>query len=102
MDYAGKFEFPVAPSDLWAAIERFDQFERWWSWLGDLKVEGEGLVPGSRLVGSVAPPLPYRMMVTVEMVRCEHPDLVVAEVGGDLVGPAELRISAAPGGSVAE
>src|SRR5690348_17092575 len=92
MEYAGKFDFPVPPSELWAAIERFDQFERWWSWLGELKADGAGLVPGSRLIGTVAPPLPYRMNVTVEMVRCEHPHLVEAQVHGDLAGPANLRL----------
>ena len=92
MDYAGRFAFPVSPAELWDAIERFDQFEGWWSWLGDLKIDGDGLQAGSRLIGTVAPPLPYRMQVTVQLERCEHPRFVDASVGGDLAGPAHLRL----------
>ena len=92
MDYAGRFTFPVAPLELWAAIERVDQFERWWSWLGDLRIDGDGLQPGSVLHGTVAPPVPYRMRVAVEIGRCEPGELIDAKVTGDLAGDARLRI----------
>jgi hypothetical protein len=102
MDYSGRFSFPVSPAELWDAIERFDQFERWWGWLGDLKIDGAGLVAGSRMVGTVAPPLPYRMQVTVHMDRCEHERFVDASVTGDLVGPAHLRLHPTGTGTDAE
>ena len=93
MDYTGRFSFPVAPLELWAAIERIDQFERWWgSWLGDLRLDGEGLRPGSVLKGTVAPPVPYRMRVAVELGRCVPGELVDAAVSGDLAGDAHLRL----------
>ena len=106
MDYTGRFAFPVSPAELWDAIERFDQFEGWWGWLGDLKIDGDGLQAGSQLIGTVAPPLPYRMKVTVQLERCEHAQFVDAQVHGDLVGPAHLRLrptgAGSDAGSVAE
>ena len=98
MDYAGRFAFPVAPLELWSAIERTDQFERWWSWLGNLRMDGEGLRPGSVLRGTVAPPVPYRMNVAVELNRCEPGELIDAAVTGDLAGDAHLRLE--PAGAV--
>jgi len=92
MDYAGRFTFPVAPLELWAAIERIDQFELWWKWLGDLKLDGGGLRTGSVLRGTVAPPVPYRMRVAVELGRCLPGQLIDAAVTGDLDGPASLRL----------
>jgi uncharacterized protein YndB with AHSA1/START domain len=102
MDYAGRFAFPVSPSELWAAIAQLDQFERWWDWLGDLRVQGKGLQAGSVLVGTVAPPLPYRMQVEVELERCEPERLIDASVHGDLAGDAHLRMYPAAGGTAAE
>lgn len=95
MDYAGRFTFPVAPLELWSAIERIDQFERWWSWLGDLRIDGDGLRPGSVLRGTVAPPVPYRMNVAVALSRCEPGELIDAAVTGDLAGDAHLRLEPA-------
>jgi hypothetical protein len=102
MDYAGRFAFPVSPSELWAAIERLDHFERWWGWLGDLKVDGPGLQAGSVLRGTVSPPLPYRMQVAVELARCEPARSIDASVSGDLAGDAHLRIFPEPHGTAAE
>ena len=102
MDYAGRFAFPVPPAELWVAIERFDQFERWWGWLGNLTIDGGGLQAGARLIGTVAPPLPYRMRVIVNFERCEHERSVDAEVSGDLAGPAHLRLHPTDTGTDAE
>ncbi len=71
IDYSGRFGFPVPPSEVWAPIGQFDQFERWWGWLGELAVDGPGLQSGAVLRGTVAPPVPYRMRVAVQLDRCE-------------------------------
>jgi carbon monoxide dehydrogenase subunit G len=92
MDYTGRFSFPVPPDDLWAAIERLDQFESWWGWLGQLQVDGRGLQEGSVLRGTVSPPVPYRMRVQVELCRCVPCQLIDASVTGDLAGDAHLRL----------
>ena len=100
VDYRGRFAFPLPPRALWDEIERLDRFERWWSWLGDFAVEGEGLRAGTVLRGTVAPPLPYRMRLAVRLVDCEPPRRIEASVLGDLEGPARLTLApAADGGT---
>jgi hypothetical protein len=102
MDYTGRFTFPVPPDHLWAAIERLDDFERWWGWLGHLQVEGTGLEEGSVLRGTVSPPVPYRMRVEVELQRCVPYQLIDARVTGDLAGDAHLRIHADGASSITD
>ena len=102
MDYAGRFDFPVAPAEMWAALERMDQFERWWGWLGNLVIDGPGLEAGSVLHGTVAPPVPYRMRVDVELGQCVPAEMIDASVTGDLVGDAHLRMHPSPEGTVTD
>ena len=90
IEYAGRFSFPVPPQEVWSAVEHFERFETWWGWLGELRVEGPGLVAGSVLHGVVAPPLPYRMRLRVVLVACDPPRSIDALVHGDLVGHARL------------
>jgi len=90
IEYAGQFRFPVAPADLWSALERCERFEAWWAWLREFRLEGPGLVTGAVLHGVVAPPLPYRMRVRVLLLSCEPPRSIDATVDGDLVGHARL------------
>jgi hypothetical protein len=100
--YRGSHCFGLAPAELWAAIERFERFEGWWSWLTEFRWEGDGLVEGSVLSGIVAPPVPYRMRVQVELVRCEKPRCVDARVSGDLEGDAHMVIRRERRGSIVE
>ena len=99
VDYHGEFWFPVSPSQLWATIERFEQFESWWGWLADFGADRRGLVGGNVLHGTVIPPVPYRLCLTVALQRCDPPRLLEAAVGGDLSGRAVLRLAAAGGGT---
>lgn len=82
----------MSPSELWAAIEHVDRFESWWSWLHDFSLDGGGLVSGSVMRGAVVPPLPYRMQLQVELVRCDRPRAIDAVVHGDLEGVASMRL----------
>jgi carbon monoxide dehydrogenase subunit G len=102
MDYAGRFDFPVAPNELWDALQRLDQFERWWGWLGNLRIDGDGLEAGAVLHGTVAPPVPYRMRVDVELLRCVPGRLIDASVTGDLRGDARLRLQPGGEGTIAD
>jgi hypothetical protein len=102
MDYAGRFAFPVSPPTLWAEMERLDQFERWWAWLGNLEIDGGGLKTGAVLHGTVAPPVPYRMHVDVELCRCVPERGIDAAVTGDLSGEAHLRLSRTSDGTVTD
>ena len=98
--YEGSFSFSLPPDELWAAIGRFDRFPVWWRWLHQFSVEGEGLEDGTVLHGVVAPPVPYRMRVAVELTNCRAPTALDARVSGDLRGEASLRVVAAGAGSV--
>jgi hypothetical protein len=92
LTYRNGFAFDLAPDRLWDRIEQVDQFERWWPWLSDCRIEGNGLSAGSVLSGVVRPPLPYRMALRIALVECERPHAIDAIVSGDLVGEATLRL----------
>lgn len=99
IEYRGAFDFPVPPEDVWDAMGHLDQYERWWWWLSEFRVEGDGLAPGSVLHGVVAPPLPYRMRLAVVLEDCLRPSRVDAVVHGDLEGWARLRLDPRDAGS---
>jgi hypothetical protein len=99
IDYRGIFGFPVPPEELWDAMQRVDHYEGWWSWLSDFSVEGGGLRTGSVLHGVVAPPLPYRMRLRVDLEECDRPSRIVAVIHGDLQGRARLLLEPQTGGS---
>jgi Polyketide cyclase / dehydrase and lipid transport len=102
IDYRAGFRFRVPPETVWATIERTGEFERWWGWLGDFRLDGPGLAAGSVLVGVVSPPLlPYRMRIRVELGRCVRPSLVEAAVHGDLEGRARLELAPEGDGTLA-
>jgi hypothetical protein len=102
IDYRGRFDFSLSPEDVWAEMERTDRFEDWWSWLREFSHEGDRLTPGAVLRGVVVPPLPYRLRIAVEILESQWPASVDAQVDGDLVGPAHLRIDPREGGSTVE
>jgi carbon monoxide dehydrogenase subunit G len=102
IEYERSFAFAVPPERFWENLERVDQFERWWPWLHEFRLEGEPLAAGSVLYGVVTPPLPYRMRIRVELTRYEAPVAIDATVSGDLEGDAELRVRPAAGGSLVE
>jgi len=101
IDYRGTFRFAVPPLAVWETIERTGEFERWWGWLGDFRLDGRGLEEGSVLVGVVSPPLPYHMRIRVELERCVRPSLIDAAVHGDLEGHARLELAPDGEGTVA-
>lgn len=102
LTYRRAFRFGLEPEALWDRIEHVEQFESWWPWLTEFRLEGDGLVAGSVLHGVVTPPLPYRMQVQVALDRCERPAAIDATVEGDLSGPANLRLRPEDGGSRVE
>ena len=99
IDYRGIFDFSIPPEELWEAIERGDRFEGWWSWLSEFRLVGDGLRRGSVLYGVVAPPLPYRMRLRIDLEECVRPSRIEAAVHGDLEGPARLVLEAQGDGS---
>jgi uncharacterized protein YndB with AHSA1/START domain len=101
IEYRRAFRFGVPPESVWETIERTGEFERWWGWLGDLRLEGAGLQAGAVLVGVVSPPLPYHMHIRVELEECVRPSSIDAAVHGDLEGRARLELVPNGDGTVA-
>jgi hypothetical protein len=99
VDYHGDFWLPVPPGRLWAMMERFDLYQSWWSWLHEFQADGAGLIAGNELHGTVVPPVPGRLRLNVRLNQCDRPRSVHASVGGDLKGPAVLRLRDADGGT---
>ncbi len=92
INYQHSYEFPLPPEGIWDALEDVDQFPLWWPWLEDFRLDGESLASGAVLHGVVAPPLPYRMRVQIELTRCEKPGLIEALVHRDLEGEASIAL----------
>jgi carbon monoxide dehydrogenase subunit G len=101
-EYRRAYEFALAPAAIWERMEHLDQFERSWPWLQEFRLEGGPLAAGSVLHGVVAPPVPYRMRIRVELTQCEPPELIDATVSGDLEGEAHLRLRPAGPNSMVE
>jgi uncharacterized protein YndB with AHSA1/START domain len=102
IEYRRAYEFASTPAELWDAIREVDQFPKWWSWLEEFRFEGDALAAGSVLHGVVAPPVPYRMRIQVELVRSEPPTRIDAVVHGDLEGVARLEMRPSSVGTTAE
>jgi len=102
MAYRGAYDFARTPAEVWEALGHAEEFERWWWWLGELRFDDRGLVPGAVLHGLVSPPVPYRMRVTVRLDECRAPTWIDATVGGDLVGPATMRLASTGTGTRVE
>ena len=88
-------EFATTPEELWDTIQEVDEFQQWWSWLEEFHLDGDTLQAGSVLTGVVAPPLPYRMRIRVEIVHCEPPARIDAVIHGDLEGKGRLELGPA-------
>jgi carbon monoxide dehydrogenase subunit G len=102
IEYRRAYEFAATPQELWAAVEEVDQFEARWPWLEEFRLEGATLKTGSVLYGVVAPPLPYRMRIRIELTRCEPPTEIEATIKGDLEGFACIEMRPSSAGTTAE
>jgi hypothetical protein len=101
IEFHKQFRFAVPPEVVWHSIERTNDFERWWAWLGEFHLDSPGLQTGAVLAGVVTPPLPYRMRVEVVLEKCVKPELIDAAVHGDLEGSAHLNLVSESGGTLA-
>jgi hypothetical protein len=91
--------FPVPPAELWAVLERTDDYVSWWSWLREF--ETDGLRAGSRARCTIQSPLPYALHCDIHVLAVEPEVSVSTQVGGDLRGPARLDLAGAETGSTA-
>jgi hypothetical protein len=91
--------FPVPPSELWAVLERTDDYVSWWSWLREF--DADGLRAGSRARCTIQAPLPYALHCDISVLQVEPEVAIVTQIGGDLRGPARLDVAPAGAGSTA-
>lgn len=94
-----RYQLPVPPADLWAAVARVDEYEGWWPWLRQF--DAGALAADEVWHCLVQPPLPYWVRFDVNLDEVRAPTMVRASVTGDVVGEAVLRISEHPEGSEA-
>jgi uncharacterized protein YndB with AHSA1/START domain len=92
VSYRNDYEFPQSPERIWDALEGVDQFTLWWPWLEEFELKGGALVTGAVLSGVVAPPLPYRMRIEIELTQCKKPRIIEALVHRDLEGEASISL----------
>jgi carbon monoxide dehydrogenase subunit G len=92
IEYQREYQFDLTPPELWDALDQVDQYERWWPWLEEFRLEGEALGAGSVLHAVVSPPLPYRMRLRVELTRWDPSVAIDAVIHGDIEGEACLRV----------
>lgn len=87
---------------MWEVIVQVDRFEHWWPWFQEVRLDGNAIAVGSVFHGVIAPPLPYRMRISIKLVGCDPPNAIDALVEGDLQGQADLRLADHNGGTLAE
>jgi uncharacterized protein YndB with AHSA1/START domain len=85
-----RYQLPVPPAELWAALTRVDHYQSWWPWLREFDAR---LLAGDETWDClVQPPLPYRVRFAVALDEVEAPSSVRASITGDVVGEARLDI----------
>lgn len=91
--------FPVPLDQLWAVLNRTDQYPRWWSWLREF--DTEGFETGSTAHFVVQSSLPYALRCTIRIDEMRVREAIVTTVSGDLRGPARLEVHDAADGCTA-
>lgn len=95
-----RWDFDVAPDELWQRLSAIDEYPTWWPWLRRFQPIG-GFAEGARWACVVAPPLPYDVRFSVQLDRVEHGERVLATVTGDVQGHAVLTVDPTDAGSTA-
>ena len=85
------WEFPVPPDQLWAVLNRTDQYPSWWSWLREFETDGFEAGTERALRDPVATAR-TRFGARSTSTRCASPRRIVTTVTGDLDGPARLEV----------
>lgn len=99
MAHRGVERFSLPPNELWIELTDAHRFERWWSWLRDLRLEPDRVETGTTMTFSIVSPLPYQMHCVVDFVEVVDHQRIRTVVAGDLRGWADLEIEPRDGGS---
>jgi uncharacterized protein YndB with AHSA1/START domain len=94
-----RYQLPVPPAELWAALARVQDYREWWPWLR--RFDAVGLVEDEIWHCLVQPPVPYWVRFDLTLREVRPPNTVRASITGDVVGEALVEISPCDGGSEA-
>jgi uncharacterized protein YndB with AHSA1/START domain len=86
------------PEQVWSALVDLAGHRARWPWLEGLA--GDDLRAGSTVAASVRAPAGYRLRFLVTPTRVEPGRRIVARIGGDVRGRAELLVESDGGGAV--
>lgn len=92
LEYRRSFLFDESTETIWNALTSIDSFAEWATWMRDLRVDGEGMIPGTILSFDVASPLPYRLKLDIEITRVIQADSIYADVRRDLRGRGSVHL----------
>lgn len=81
----------AAPSTVWAALQRVEDYPVWWPWLREL--DAPALGPGVRWTCRISPGLPWSLRLAIDLSVVE-PGRVEAAVSGDVAGTARITVAA--------
>lgn len=95
-----RYRFDTAPEDLWAALTKVEDYRHWWPWLR--RFDADGFAAGERWTCVVQPPLPYSLRFDLVLDEVVEGERVTATVSGDIVGTAQLALTADGTGSEVE
>lgn len=102
IDFHHRFRLPAPPERVWAYLDDFEHYGERWSWLKDVRVDGDGLHAGSVIHAVIKPPLPYRVHLDVVLTRCLPSRRVDALVEGDLMGHSRVLLAPENGATRAD
>jgi uncharacterized protein YndB with AHSA1/START domain len=84
------YRFALSRSELWRLLTRVEDYSSWWPWVRQL--DAAGLEPGDVWQCAIQPPLPYALRCSLRLRAVVEPELIEAEVTGDLVGVARIEL----------
>ena len=86
--------FPCSADELWAALERVDDYTSWWPWLKRFDARPRALQAGARARCVAKPPVvPVAMRFRIDIVEVVPGRRISTTVDGDLVGTASLQLT---------
>lgn len=84
------YRFPLPRPALWQALGALDEYPRRWPWLR--RFDAAALAPGEEWHCTVQPPLPYALSCSLRIASVVEPELIEADITGDLSGSARVEL----------
>ena len=100
MSYEGEHLIDAPIEDVWRATTRLDELESWFAWLKNLRISDETLQEGTHFEFVAVSPLPYKMSIEAVTTEVSEPEFISADIYGDLIGPASIRLEETDDGTL--